>query len=121
MGKDAADEGVMTVRFIVLLLAAVLITGCAAEPAMRPVDARGRLMADPRVAGWFDSHSAPTVLAGLSPREAKRWRKYQPAVMFDRVTEGYRVTLDARFGPAPRSLEALMDPQTGAILSLRER
>jgi len=108
-------------RYIALLLVTVVLGGCAAAPALRPVEARGRLLADPRVAGWYTVHSAPAVLDGMSSRGARRWRKYQPAVMFDRVSEGYRVTLQAEFGPEPRKLEALMDPQSGLVLSLQDR
>ncbi|HWI52726.1 MAG TPA: hypothetical protein VNT01_11370 [Symbiobacteriaceae bacterium] len=108
-------------RYVAVLILAVVLGGCTAAPALRPVEARGRLLADPRVAAWYTDHSAPAILGGMSPRVARRWRKYQPAVMFDRVTEGYRVSLEAEFGPEPRKLEALMDPKTGAVLSLQER
>ncbi|HWI64675.1 MAG TPA: hypothetical protein VNT75_22845 [Symbiobacteriaceae bacterium] len=107
----------MQVRYVMMLVAALLISGCAAAPALRPVEARSRLLANPGVAQWYAAHSAPAIFAELSPWQAKRWRRYQPAVMFDRVKEGYLVRLEAQFGPAPRQLELLMDPATGTLLS----
>ncbi|MDF2630263.1 MAG: hypothetical protein K0R39_4094 [Symbiobacteriaceae bacterium] len=99
--------------------------GCAsAAPAastLRPAEARQQLLHDARVAQWYAGHSAPAVLGTLAPREARRWRKYQPAITFDLAKEGYLVKLEAAVGPAPRRLEALVDRATGAILTLRER
>lgn len=106
----------MGMRYVFVLLAVILlVSGCAAAPAMRPADARVRLLADPRVAAWYSAHSAPAVTAAMSARDARRWRRYQPAVMFDLVKEGYLVKLDSRFGPEPQKLELLMDPASGAV------
>ncbi|HYF92889.1 MAG TPA: hypothetical protein VD969_11650 [Symbiobacteriaceae bacterium] len=102
-------------RYIVWLVLVLAVSGCTAATAMRPVEARARLLAEPGVAAWYAAHSAPAVLAEMSPREARRWRKYTPAVTFDLAEEGYLVKLEARFGPEPRMLEAMMDRESGAF------
>lgn len=101
------------------LLLLMLAAGCAA-PAMRPAEARRTVLADPAVAAWFAAHCAPAVLEGLSPRMARAYRRYEPAMTVDLVKEGMLVKLEAKFGPEPRHVEAVLDP-SGNVLSLKHR
>lgn len=109
-------------RRMLPLILTLLLAGCVASaPAIRPVELRQHLLRDPRIAEWYTSHSAPAVLGTLSPRDALRWRRYRPDLVFDRVDDGYVVRLEARFGPAPRRLEVLVDRTTGVLLSIKEQ
>lgn len=105
-------------RLLPFLLSLTLLAGCASAPAIRPVEARARVLSDPRVAGWFAERSAPRVLASMSPAQARRWRRYEPTMVIDLVEEGLQVRLESRFGPPPNKLEVLMDRRTGEVLSV---
>jgi len=109
-------------RLISVLLMGVLLAGCAAgTPAIRPVEARTRVLSHPYVAAWFAERSAPRVLTGMSPLQFRRWRRYEPAMVIDVVREGLQVRLESRFGPPPHMLEVLLDRQTGHILTVTDR
>lgn len=107
-------------RLLLLVLSLALLAGCASAPALRPLEARARVLSDPRVAGWFAERSAPRVLASMSPSQARRWRRYEPAMVVDLVDEGrLQVRLHSRFGPPPHNMEILLDRRTGDILSIK--
>jgi hypothetical protein len=103
---------------MVLLPAVLLLAGCTAAPALRPVDVRSKVIAHPDIAPWWVEHSSPAVLKGMSAVDVKRYLRYKPSVTVDLVREGMRVTLSARFGPEPRRLEVLVDRNTGQFLSM---
>lgn len=107
-------------KALLVMMLTLAVAGCAA-PAMKPWEARQRVLAQPEVAAWYAAHSAPTVLEGLSPSRARAFRRYQPAVTVDLVKEGLLVKLEAAFGPQPRSLELLVDGASGAVRPLRRR
>jgi hypothetical protein len=108
----------MRPKYALFLAGALLVAGCAA-PALRPVQARERVLASPQISDWYSLHSAPAILPTLGPVQARRWRKYHPDVMFDRVQEGLLVRLEAKCGPEPRAMTVLMDSRTGSILSVK--
>jgi hypothetical protein len=108
-------------RWILVPLLAFLLAGCAAQPALRPVDVRSWVTAHPAVAPWYAEHSAPAVLKGMGATDVKRYRRYHPAVTVDLVKEGMLVKLQARFGPAPRALHVLVDRVSGEIVSVESR
>lgn len=112
----------MMKRFGLLMVsAAILLGGCAAAPALRPVQLRDQLLAHPEIGAWFQEHSAPAVLATMAPVEARAWPRYRPDMTWDLAKEGYQVRFRARFGPSPRRLEALVDRQSGAVLEIKYR
>ena len=111
----------MRLRGILIPLLVLLLTGCAAQPALRPVDVRSRVTAHPEVAPWYAEHSAPAVLKGMGPTDVKRYRRYHPAVTVDLVKEGMLVKLQARFGPAPRALHVLVDRVSGSVVSVEPK
>jgi hypothetical protein len=101
----------------VALAVALLAAGCgAAAPAVRPAEARSTVLATPEIAAWWTAHSAPGVLAGMGPADARRWRRYHPAMTFDLGKHSYLVTLEAKFGPEPRRMTLPVDRETGRVL-----
>jgi hypothetical protein len=101
---------------MMMALAVLLIAGCGATPAVRPVTAVAMVLADPAVGAWYRAHSAPGVLTGLDAAEVKRSRRYRPAAAVDLVKEGLQVKLESRFGPGPHQVEVLLDRPTGQVL-----
>lgn len=111
-------------RLLVSLVGAALLAGgcaSASASAVRPVEARRAALEHPAVAPWVVLHSAPVVLEGMSPRQAKAFRRYQPGLTVDLVREGLVVRLESRFGAEPRRVEVLVDRATGGVLSVQER
>ncbi|MFZ5813676.1 MAG: hypothetical protein ACOY93_00050 [Bacillota bacterium] len=105
-----------------MLLPALLLTGCAARPApVKPAQALQAALAHPHVAAWHEAHSAPRVLEGLNPTAVKGLGRYRPVAMVDRVSEGLLVRFDSALGPRPRRVEVIIDQQTGAVLEAKQR
>lgn len=111
----------MRSRWMLFPLLALLLAGCAAQPALRPVDVRSRVTAHPAVAPWYAEHSAPAVLNGMGAKDVKRYWRYHPAVTVDLVKEGLLVKLQARFGPEPRALHVLVDRASGSVVSVEPK
>lgn len=103
-----------------VMLGGLTLAGCATRPLpVRPDQALQAAMAHPEVIAWQTAHSAPQVLAGLSPTAARGLQHLKPVAMVDLVREGLLVRLDSTMGESPRRLEVLVDRESGQVVLVR--
>ncbi len=108
-------------RRIALLLAVLMLSGCAARPRIMPSEALDAALAHPVVAAWQAEHSAPTVLEGLPQAAIRGLGDYKPVAMVDLVAEGLMVRLDSALGPRPRRVEVIVDGESGVVREVKQR
>lgn len=103
-----------------LLLYGLLLAGCSARPLpVRPADAIVAALAHPEVAEWYEQHSAPRVLEGLSPAAARGLQRFEPDALVDLGAEGLVVRFTSALGPRPRRVDVLVDQNDGRVLDVR--